>query len=68
MVLKWLLKRKRKEETGGDERNMEQVLTARTEIIFVREEEEASLLRYRFFLFFSLSLDKLSPCPLFQSC
>lgn len=61
MVLKWLLRRQRKEETGGDERNMEQELTARTEIIFCKRRRRRSLSsRLQIFSIFSFSLDKLS--------
>lgn len=62
MVLKWLLRRQRKEETGGDERNIEQELTARTEIIFCKRRRRRRSLssRLRIFSIFSFSLDKLS--------
>lgn len=64
MVLKWLLRRQRKEETGGDERNIEQELTARTEIIFCkrrrRRRRRSLSSRLQIFSIFSFSLDKLS--------
>lgn len=63
MVLKWLLTRQRKEETGGDERNIEQELTARTEIIFCkrrRRRRRSLSSRLQIFSIFSCSLDKLS--------
>jgi hypothetical protein len=64
VVLKWLLRRQRKEETGGDERNIEQELTARTEIIFCkrrrRRRRRSLSSRLQIFSIFSFSLDKLS--------
>lgn len=60
MVLKWLLRRQRKEETGGDERNIEQVLTARTEIILCKRRRRSLSSRLQIFSIFSFSLDKLS--------
>lgn len=65
MVLKWLLRRQRKEETGGDERNIEQELTARTEIIFCKRRRRrrrslSSRLQIFSIFSFSFSLDKLS--------
>jgi len=57
------LRRQRKEETGGDERNIEQELTARTEIIFCkrrRRRRRSLSSRLQIFSIFSFSLDKLS--------
>jgi len=69
VVLKWLLTRQRKEETGGDERNIEQELTARTEIIFCkrrRRRRRSLSSRLQIFSIFSCSLDKLSLLSIFS--